>query len=205
MTITTNKIYQYDSKQILWNTLKTEFEALQQAYPTKVSVIVLKQYPKTMEQLDKYSAVITVARLSAPQEQLFMGDLMGSGLASDSISWASQKAAFNTDYFEIGVWSFDPDYRDQLYYIVRQLMFEKRQDFIRQGLIKIIRTGGGDQEVDLVAQPKIIYRSTDVYMVTAKIVSDSIESLISEMDITQIMRGNIDSSTNEVAEVKIIP
>ena len=72
MTITTNKLYKADSKHILWDLLKTEFEALQVAFPTKVSVLVLKQYPKTMEQLDKYSAVITVARITAPQEMLLL-------------------------------------------------------------------------------------------------------------------------------------
>jgi len=205
MTVTTSGLWAGDSKHILWNMLKDEFASLQTVYPTKISVLVLKQYPKTVEQLDKYSAVITVARISTPQEQLFLGDTFGSGLSTDELTWTRQKGAFNTDYYEIGIWSFDPDYRDQMYYIVRQLMFEKRQYLLEQGFVKVIRTGGGDQEVDLIAQPKIIYRATQVYMITAKTSIDSTADLISEMDITQTIRVQLSSSTNEKDEIKIIP
>jgi len=202
MTITTNKLYKADSKHILWDLLKTEFEALQVAFPTKVSVLVLKQYPKTMEQLDKYSAVITVARITAPQEMLFVGDNLNAGINDDNF-WSKTKGSFNTDYYEVSIWSFDPDYRDQMYYIIRQLLLEKRQSLLEQGFIKVIRTGGGDQEVDLVAQPRIIYRATQIYMTQSRMTQESIYDLVSEIDINQTVRTEINSETNEITEIKI--
>jgi len=52
MTTTISGLYAYDSKSIIWDTLKTEIDSLAAVYPA-MSVMVLKQYPKTMEMLDK--------------------------------------------------------------------------------------------------------------------------------------------------------
>lgn len=204
MTTTTSSLYTYDSKHIIWDTLKTEIDSLKQTYPDKMSVIVLKQYPKTMEMLDKYSGVITVARITAPPETLFVGDNLNASLNTDN-QWERNRGVLNTDYFEVGIWSLDPDYRDQLYYIVRQILLEKRRDLLKLGFIKFTRTGGGDQEIDLVGQPRIIYRSIHNYLIQMQAMIESTESLVSELDITQTIRVQIDSETNQASETKIVP
>jgi len=204
MVITTSSIYQWDTKHVLWKLLKDQFQELEAAYPTKVNVKVTKSYPQLVEELDKYLALITVSRVSAPQETLFVGDAMTSGLNSDG-KYAKKTGALNTDYYEIAIWSLDPDYRDQMYYIVRQIMLEQKLYLAQQGFTKIIRTGGGDQEVDLVGIPRIIYRGIHMYMIQAQIAKEDLYDVASTIHVTQTVRVEIDSSENEATETSIVP
>jgi len=133
-----------------------------------------------------------------------VGDNLNTALNTDN-QWERSRGVLNTDYFEIGIWSLDPDFRDQMYYIVRQILLEKRKSLLQQGFIKFTRTGGGDQEIDLVGQPRIIYRSTHNYLVQMQTTIESTESLVSELDITQTVRVEIGSETNQASETKIVP
>jgi len=205
LVVSTTNLYEYDSKHRIWKLLKDEFDALESLYPDKINIKVVKMYPKTVEELDKYLATVTVNRITAPQEMLFVGDSLTSGINSSTDLWETTKGVLNTDYFEICVWSTDPDYRDQIYYVIRQILLEKRKDLLKEGYTKFVRTGGGDQEVELVGIPRIVYRGIHIYMIQSTMTKDDIYGLVSQIEVTQTTRQNINSESNETVETSIVP
>jgi len=200
MTVTTSNIYTADSKHILWKMLKDEFDALETAYPDKISVRVSKVYPITIQQIDRV-AVVTIARVSAPEEIRFMGDLIESTLNDAYTSALRNKGLLHSDYYEVAVWTQNSDYRDQLYLIVKQIMLEKKKWLHQQGFVKILRVSGGDEEIDIGELPRVIYRAKNIYLITSLIQSTSTSDLVSQLDITQTtLTALTDTSWQESAQ-----
>ena len=179
-----------DAKHIIWKKLYDEFARLQQLFPDKINVKVLKAYPKSFEDIDKYGAIITLARIAAPEEYRFVGDLQATELDTKTQQYLKSKANLQTEHLEIAVWSKDSEYRDDIYVLVRQILFEMKDSLLRNdGFIKFIRLSGADQEVDVVYLPRVIYRGVHVYLTTHMLAYQKSEDLVAAinttLDITQ--------------------
>lgn len=169
-----------DAKHIVWQKLYDVFNDLTTQYPDKISVKVLKSYPKTVEDIDKYGAIITLARISAPEEYRFVGDLAaGTELDLRTQQALEQKGNLQTEHLEIAIWSKNSEYRDDMYILTRQILFEEKLDLIRNyNFYKFIRISGADQEVDLVYLPRVVYRGIHVYQITHLLEQQTSEDLV---------------------------
>jgi len=156
-----------DAKHIIWQKLYKVYGDLQTLYPDKINIKVLKSYPKTFEDIDKVGAVITIARIAAPEEFRFVGDLATTELDTSAQQYYKKQGNLQTEHLEIAIWSKNSEYRDDIYILTRQLLFEEKEDFFRNnGFIKFIRLSGADQEVDIAQQPRIVYRGIHIYQIT---------------------------------------
>ena len=175
-----------DSKHIIWQKLYETYNALQTSYPDKIDVKVVKSYPKTFEDIDKVGAVITIARIAAPEEYRFVGDLATTELDSNAQQSFKRMGNLQTEHLEIAVWSKNSEYRDDIFILTRQLLFEAKDDLIRNyGFIKFIRLSGADQEVDIAQQPRIIYRGIHIYQITHLLSTLTADELVGSINFNQ--------------------
>lgn len=172
-----------DSKHIIWQKLYDVYGQLQTAYPDRINIKVLKSYPKTYEDIDKYGAVITIARIAAPEEYRFVGDLQATELDNTAQQYLKGKANLQTEHLEIAIWSKNSEYRDDIYVLTRQILFEEKEDLLKnQGFIKFIRLSGADQEVDVAHLPRVMYRGIHVYLCTHMLQYEKVEDLVATIN-----------------------
>jgi hypothetical protein len=183
-----------DSKHIIWNKLYEVYTRLNTQFPNKIDVKVIKSYPKTFEDIDKNSAVITVSRVAAPEEYRFVGDLTTTELDNNAQQMWKQKGNLQTEHLEIAIWSLNAEYRDDIYVLTRQILFEEKEDFFRNyNFIKFIRLSGADQEIDVGQLPRVVYRGVHIYMATHLLQFQKAEDLV----------GAINCNIEVVTELKL--
>ena len=177
-----------DPKYAIWLMLRNRYNELMEEYPDKIDVKVTTAYPRTVEEIDK-KALITVSRVTAPEEMRFVSDLITRESETSVSIGGNQSSTFGaiqTDIFEIAIWTLDAQYRDDLYLLARQLLFEnKKTDLYKKfQFIKFYRIGGGDQELDVAKLPRTLYRAVLTYLVSTKMEYGSTDDLVQDMTIT---------------------
>lgn len=172
-----------DSKHIIWQKLYDVYGALQASAPDKINVKVLKSYPKTYEDIDKYGAIITVSRIAAPEEFRFIGDLTTTELDTAAQQAYRQKGNLQTEHLEIAIWSLNAEYRDDIYVLTRQILFEEKESLMRSfAIVKFIRLSGADQEVDIGQLPRVVYRGLHIYQITHLLEFKKADDLVAAID-----------------------
>jgi len=176
-----------DPKYGLWLMLRNRYNELMQQYPDKIDVKVVTAYPRTVEEIDK-KALITISRITAPEEMRFVTDLYQQENQANQLG-SSKYSSLQTDIFEIAIWTLDPQYRDDLYLLTRQILFEhKKEDlFEKFQFIKFYRIGGGDQELDVAKLPRTIYRGVLTYLVTTRLEYGSTDELVEGITVNTII------------------
>lgn len=208
-----------DTKEAVKNVLTDALREIQERYPNRFDFEVMTTYPKSVQNLDSNlrnkplipKVVITLSRVSTPELMRFMGNIMvGAYNATNLNQSVTTRGKLDNDVIEIAVWTLHPILRDKMMVLIRQLLFEK-QDVLysRYGLIKWIRTGGRDDEVDVGKLPRTIYRAVSVYAATIKleqiIVDQIIEEIVTTSEIYQTNAEGIEVSTPEVVDTSTPP
>jgi hypothetical protein len=86
------------------------------------------------------------------------------------------------------------EYRDDIYVLTRQILFEEKEDFFRNyNFIKFIRLSGADQEIDVGQLPRVVYRGVHIYMATHLLQFQKAEDLV----------GAINCNIEVVTELKL--
>jgi hypothetical protein len=175
-----------DAKTAIWKVLRDEYNRLNTLYPDKINVKVTTAYPRTVEQLDT-KALITISRINAPEETRFVSDLIYQSLQTQEM--LNQKGNLQTDIFEIAIWTLDAQYRDDLYLLTRQILFEKKKDYFFDiyKFLKFYRIGGADQELDTGKLPRTIYRAVSNYLVTSRLNQKTTDKLVEGLTVTTII------------------
>jgi len=180
-----------DAKYAIWRTLHDAYKELNEQHPDKIDVKVTMAYPRTVEEIDK-RAIITVARINAPEETRFVSDLLYEELQTNEMQ--NQRGTFQTDIFEVAIWTLDPQYRDDLYLLTRQLLFEKKKTELLEKFkfIKFYRIGGSDQELDVAKLPRTIYRAVLTYLTTTQLEYQTLYDLVEQITVsTLVVTGDI--------------
>jgi hypothetical protein len=166
--------------------LRNEYDRLNKLYPDRMDVKVTTAYPRTVEQLDT-KALITISRVNAPEETRFVSDLIIQSLQTNDM--LNQKGNLQTDIFEIAIWTLDAQYRDDLYLLTRQILFEKKKSefFDKYHFIKFYRIGGSDQELDVAKLPRTIYRAVSNYLVMSRLEQNTVDKLVEGVTVTTII------------------
>ena len=176
----------YDAKNSLFVVLNEEFKKLHALYPTKIDVKVTTAYPRTVTEIDK-KALITIARVTNQEETRFVTDLVQEEIIKNQ-SATTTKGAFQTDLFEIAIWTNDSQYRDDLYLLTRQMLFEQKSVLYSDphNFIKFYRVGGADQELDVAKLPRTIYRAVLNYLVMTRMTSQTLDELVAGINVETI-------------------
>lgn len=182
----------YDAKNSLYVVLRDAFKELQDANPDKIDVKVTTAYPRTVEQIDK-KAIITISRVTNQEEYRFVTDNIYSQEITNNTSEKTSKGALQTDIFEIAIWTLDAQYRDDLYLLTRQLLFEKKNIlYTDHQFIKFYRVGGSDQELDVAKLPRTVYRAVLNYLVMTRMTYSSLSDLVREINVsTLVVSGDL--------------
>ena len=175
-----------DAKYAIWLLLRNEFNRLHTLYPEKIDVKVVTAYPRTVEEIDK-KAIITISRVTAPEEMRFVTDLLIQEAQTQSM--LNQRGNFQTDVFEIAIWTLDAQYRDDLYLLTRQILFEKKKTELldKFQFIKFYRVGGSDQELDIAKLPRTIYRAVLTYLTQTQLAQSTTDELVEAITVSTIM------------------
>lgn len=172
-----------DAKHAIYKLLKEQFDSLHSLYPDKIDVKVTTAYPRTVEQIDR-KAIITISRVSNQEEYKFISDQVMTEEVRNN-SYASNKGNLQTDIFEIAIWTLDAQYRDDLYLLTRQLLFENKHTLYSDyGFIKWYRIGGSDQELDIAKLPRTVYRGVLNYLAMTRMTLTTLTDLVSSINVT---------------------
>lgn len=181
----------YDAKDAIYHVLRDAYKDLHTLYPDKIDVKVVTAYPRTVNEIDT-KALITISRITNQEEYRFVADAMFSDEITNN-SASSQKGALQTDIFEIAIWTLDAQYRDDLYLLTRQILFEKKSTlYTTYQFIKFYRIGGSDQELDVAKLPRTVYRAVLNYLAMTRMTYSTITDLVSAIEVgTIIISGGI--------------
>lgn len=173
-----------DIKRVLYDIIKTEMDRLHSLYPSKINTKVVTAYPRTATEIDE-KAIITIARVSSPEETKFITDLF-SGSGPSIGNFLEKKGNLQTDIIEFGIWTLDPQYRDDLNLLLRQILFEKKEDILREGqLLKFQKVSGSDsQSIGGQDLPRTIYIATMNYLVMGTLNATTTDQLVSDITYT---------------------
>jgi hypothetical protein len=177
----------YDAKNSLFLVLKNALDSLYILYPDKISVKVTTAYPRTVTEIDT-KALVTIARVTNQEETKFVTDLVSEEITANENAKITS-GAFQTDLFEIAIWTLDAQYRDDLYLLIRQLLFENKRVLMSDphNFIKFYRVGGADQEIDVAKLPRTIYRAVLNYLVMTKMIRQSTDDLVQGITVSTII------------------
>lgn len=181
-----------DAKTAIYNLLRDQYALLEQQYPDKINVKVSTAYPRTVNEIDT-KALITISRVVNQEEFKFISDDVLTAEIQNNQK-TSSKGAFQTDIFEIAIWTLDAQYRDDLYLLTRQLLFEKKNTLLEDyQFIKWYRVGGADQELDIAKLPRTVYRATLSYLAMTRMTYNRIEDVVAGIETTTtiITSGNL--------------
>jgi hypothetical protein len=176
----------YDSKNAIYTVLRDAYKDLQVQYPEKISVKVTTSYPRTVQEIDT-KALVTISRITNQEEYRFITDQIFSDEIKNN-EQVSQKGALQTDIFEIAIWTLDAQYRDDLYLLTRQILFEKKNILTtKYQFVKWYRVGGGDQELDVAKLPRTVYRAVLTYLAMTRMSYSSTDDLVSAITVSTIV------------------
>lgn len=161
-----------DIKDLLYKMLRDQFTALNGQFPTKIRTKVQTAYPRTILDIDQDfedpqsipKALITITRSNIPAEQRVITNLYRWDPNMLRMAQIAQlpknKGRILNDVFNLSVWSLSAHYRDRLFEVLREILFDIESDFMQRGhAFKFMQVGGGEQEVDVGQNPaRTIYR-----------------------------------------------
>ena len=180
------KISVFDSKTAIYNVLRDNFKTLQEQYPDKIDVRVTTAYPRTVNEIDT-KALVTVSRITNQEEYRFVTDAVLTTEVANNAQ-TSSKGALQTDIFEIAIWTLDAQYRDDLYLLTRQLLFEQKNTlYTDYQFIKWYRVGGSDQEIDVAKLPRTIYRAVLSYLAMTRMSYASSVDIVADITVSTIV------------------
>ena len=172
-----------DAKTAIYNLLRDRYKVLQEAYPEKINVGISTAYPRTVNEIDT-KALITVSRVVNQEEYRFVTEYVLQAEIENNAQTTS-KGAFQTDIFEIAIWTLDAQYRDDLYLLTRQLLFEYKNTLLEDyQFIKWYRVGGSDQELDVSKLPRTVYRAVLSYLAMTRMNYSSVDEIIESITVT---------------------
>jgi len=172
-----------DAKHAIYKVLKEAFDDLHKLYPDKIDVKVTTAYPRTVEQIDK-KAIISISRLTNQEEYRFITDQVMTDQIQNN-NYYSNKGNLQTDIFEIAIWTLDSQYRDDLYLLTRQILFENKNTlYTDYQFIKWYRVGGGDQELDVAKLPRTVYRAVLSYLAMTRMTVSTLTDIVSAINLT---------------------
>jgi hypothetical protein len=180
-----------DGKNIVYSFLKNEFDKLKQSYPDKINVNITTESPQ-LEKLiktDKTLAYILISRLQNELEFNLISDLFQN--TNTYIGQYEERTGGNlqVDFYEIEIQSASPQYRDDLYNLIRYLFLFNRKTMLAQypGLRNIRRTTGRDLPTEAMGeQPTMIYKASLTYLVQTDLVYKTTEELVEAIDVDEI-------------------
>lgn len=173
-----------DVKKAIWEVLHNEITRLSALYPDKVNAKVVTVYPKTVSEIDTKD-IITIARVSSPQEDKFLGDIMNQQLNTATERIVSKFGALEQDHWEIAIWSLNPQRRDQLYLLVRQILFEKKHEELlgKYKLIRFFRISGSDSDIDVTKSGRTIYQARLGYVSQTQTTYGTTDELVEAFEV----------------------
>lgn len=177
-----------DGKNIIYSFLKNEFDKLKESYPDKINVSITTESPQIEKLIktDKTLAYILISRLQNELEFNLISDLFQN--SQTYIGEYEERTGGNlqVDFYEIEIQSASPQYRDDLYNLIRYLFLFNRKKMLASylGLRNIRRTTGRDLPTEAVGeQPTMIYKAALTYLVQTDLVYKTTEEVIEAIDV----------------------
>jgi hypothetical protein len=215
-----------DAKEVVYQLLMTEYQRIQQKYEgtrLDLDVLVTTAYPQTEKRLDSETTVpgelfqgsraqISISRVSDRTDFNNIGRFIGEAraVAPGSIGnypdFSGQvKSQYHkplgkvcTDVVEVRIWTLEPQFRDELYKLTKQIIFQKFPETMEQfGIINIDQVGGMDGEVTAQWLPRMLYVASLNLSVMYPLLEIEIDDLVSSISVptsavtTYIERFNI--------------
>jgi hypothetical protein len=91
--------------------------------------------------------------------------------------------------YEIAIWTTNSEYRDDLFMLTTQIMFEQRLLLLSSGLQKLIKVGSNDEEIDVGQLPRIIYRGVLRYLTMSKVQVGTLDDLVQQISTGLIIQS----------------
>lgn len=189
-----------DAKKAVYEELKKRLAEIEAEYPADQRLVqfeVHTEEPTTIEAVDyepgksKPRAVITVGRIASPQHMQMIGNIL-EPMEIPSIGSASAemvKGTVQDDTLEISVWALNPVLRDQVWVLLRQVLFEIHDTLITtHEFLKWQRLSGSDQKVDIGKLPRTVYRGTHTYVATVRVRQGFTDNLVAEIYATTTLQ-----------------
>lgn len=118
------------------------------------SVRVLKADPQGPSELP----CIGVVRASDDEVSMTMADYADTAYDAPSQTVTTTQGTFFSESLELRVWHTNADERDNLYQVVKAILFANRLSFVQQGLLNVtLRAGRDEQDSSMSQAPTILY------------------------------------------------
>jgi hypothetical protein len=201
-----------DAKEAVYQMLMTEYERIRQQYigtDLRLDVIVRTSYPQTEVRLDSGTttpsnlfegsrAQISISRVSDRTESNYIGRAIGASSvvspgdigyypASEGQTenkWVSPLGKMCTDIIEIRIWTLEPQFRDELYKLTKQIIFQKFPQVMEQfGIMNIDQVGGTDGEVSAQWLPRMLFIASINMAVMYPLIEMDIDDLVTAISV----------------------
>jgi hypothetical protein len=120
------------------------------------AVKVIKSDPQTHTEMP----CIGINRISDDESNQSIGDHHGQDYNSTTKVYVTEQGTFFSEAVEVRVWHTNADKRDELYNVVKAVLFAIRLPLVQKGLINVTLGGGRDeQDSSMQNAPLVIYWS----------------------------------------------
>lgn len=222
MTIFEPKII--DAKEAVYQILRREYKRINEQFSNTeldLNVKVTTSYPLTEKNLDTgiidpnnlfggSQAQITISRVGSPTEEAFISDQLGpSGLvregqlgnlpalpSQNGTKFLLAQGRLQHDIIEVRVWTLNAQFRDELYKLTQQVMFEQLPNFREEfGLWDTRKVSGMDSEVTAQWLPRTVFVATINYSILYPLMEIRSEDLVNSIAVSVSANHGVDYIT----------
>ena len=160
-------------------------------YPDKIKVTVTYAEPQISQNqnIDPLQAYVTLARTSLPEEFRFVNDTYNHSITTN-VSEDNVGGAMQIEFFELIITTTNPQYRDDLYNLIKFMVLRDRKNLLSRGLFSIYRTSGRDIPMDTQTNlPVLLYKASLIYHVTSNMTYQNTEDVMEDFVIVSTLGG----------------